>query len=270
MPSGLMAGFQTNWRAEGSGSRPAMFLHCSLGHSGAWGGLVRGLKDDLKIIAMDLPGHGHSGPWARDLDWLDQSARMVVALLDNFDGPADIIGHSFGGAVAVRVAIDRPDLVRSLTLAEPVIFSAAAQSGATEYHRHIDEVGHFPALIAQGQNDAIAREFSEMWGSGVSWENTPELQKQYVRDRIGTVVNGSPALFGIGAASMALTDIARIDIPVLLIEGDATHEIIPAIMNALQGCLSNVDRVVVKGAGHMVPITHACEVGKTLRAFLKL
>jgi len=265
-----MGGYATHWRSVGQGPRPALFLHCSLGHSGAWGGLVSELKSDLNIIAMDLPGHGQSGPWKRDLDWQEQSARMAIALLETFDKPADIVGHSFGATVAIRIAVTRPALVRSLVLAEPVLFSVADEARAPEFQRHVDEVQIFPKLLAQGRLEDLAKAFIKMWGGGQRWEDIPAAQQRYMIDRMDIILTGEPSLFGIGDSVITLDMIGEIAVPVLLVEGSETHEIIPVITSEMQRVLPNSERLIVNGAGHMVPLTHVAEVAQEMRAFLSL
>lgn len=270
MPQGLMGGYHTHWRAEGTGQRPALFLHCSLGHSGAWGGLVSVFKPDLKIIAMDLPGHGHSGPWDRDMGWQEQSARMAIALLETFEAPADIIGHSFGATVALRIAVTRPELVRSLTLAEPVLFSAAQETGRPEFERHLEEVEMMPKWLAIGKKEKVAQYFSKMWGTGQPWSDIAETQRHYMMDRIEIIITGAQSVFGVGEDVLSLGQISEIKAPVLLLEGDKTHEIIPAIQDALEAALKHVERAIIPGARHMVPLTHVAEVSSKMRQFLNL
>lgn len=74
-------------------------------------------------ILIDYPGSGHSDhPDLFDYE-LDSQARIVAAVLDRLDtGPADVLGHSMGGSVAIRLAADRPDLVRRLIAAEANLF----------------------------------------------------------------------------------------------------------------------------------------------------
>jgi pimeloyl-ACP methyl ester carboxylesterase len=72
-------------------------------------------------VFFDLPGHGRSAPWA-GTDYHSDATAVAAALLH---GPTHIIGHSFGATVALRLAVERPDLVSRVTLIEPVMFAAA-------------------------------------------------------------------------------------------------------------------------------------------------
>ena len=124
MPQVMSGGFLTGVRHFGQGDRKALLIHCSLGHSGSWAPLAELLGDTLDMVAFDLPGHGQSGDWCpSDGEIQGLATDMAAGLLTE---PADIIGHSFGATVALRLALERPELVRSLTLIETRVFQCRA------------------------------------------------------------------------------------------------------------------------------------------------
>ncbi|NJM82478.1 MAG: alpha/beta fold hydrolase, partial [Tabrizicola sp.] len=132
MPEDLIAGHLTPWRVWDRGApRPVLALHCSLAHSGAWSGLVERLRG-VTVTALDEPGHGKAADWDGQEEIHGLTTRIAVELAEMLGdgGPIDLMGHSFGATVALRIALDRPDLVRSLVLVEPVIFAAAGRSAA--------------------------------------------------------------------------------------------------------------------------------------------
>ena len=113
MPQDIRGGVPTHWITAGAGPRQALLIHCSLGHGGGWTRMMAALDDVITGIAYDLPGHGRSADWDGVSDIQGVSTAMAVDLLEaEGGGPADIIGHSFGGTVAIRLAAERPDLVR--------------------------------------------------------------------------------------------------------------------------------------------------------------
>jgi pimeloyl-ACP methyl ester carboxylesterase len=127
MPEDFIAGHLTPWRVWDRGAaRPVLALHCSLAHAGAWSALAEALQG-VTITAPDQPSHGRSADWDGQEEIHSLTTRISVAIAEvlNAGGPVDLFGHSFGGTVALRIALERPDLVRSLTLVEPVIFAAA-------------------------------------------------------------------------------------------------------------------------------------------------
>ncbi|MET9223573.1 alpha/beta fold hydrolase [Streptomyces sp. NPDC088197] len=107
---------------DGPGTAPALFVHGLGGSSQNWSALMAALADRVAGQALDLPGFGHSPP-PDDGDYsIPGHARAVVRLLEaERRGPVHLFGNSLGGAVAVKVAAARPDLVRTLTLVSPAL-----------------------------------------------------------------------------------------------------------------------------------------------------
>jgi lipase len=270
VPQENLANTETYWRIDGHGPRRAFLLHCTFAHSGAWKGLMGELGDILTMEAMDLPAHGRSGGRDFSVTWQAQSMAMALEIIEKGVVPVDLIGHSFGATVAIRIAVERPDLVKTLTLIEPVFFSAARDAGRPEYEAHMADHGGFYDLLKAGDYAGAAKGFADMWGGPVAWEFIPKAQQQYMVDRITLIEDSSDTALGIGDDYIPLSRIAEIKAPALLIEGDTSEPIIAAVQASLNGALANSTRVIVKGAGHMVPITHAKKVAAEIRNLLSL
>jgi lipase len=103
-------------------TRPIQILavHGLTGHGRRWQTLATRHLAECAVAAPDLLGHGRStssAPWT-----LDANAAALAALLDRrAHGPVLVVGHSFGGAVALNLAAARPDLVASLVLLDPAV-----------------------------------------------------------------------------------------------------------------------------------------------------
>lgn len=94
-------------------------IHGLTGHGRRWMTLAERFLADVAVLAPDLIGHGHStwaAPWT-----IDQNVSALATLLDADGGPAVVVGHSFGGAIALNLAATRPDLVRALVLLDPAV-----------------------------------------------------------------------------------------------------------------------------------------------------
>lgn len=104
------------------GVRQAVFVHGLGGSARNWTDLMYLLEPAVSIIAPDLPGFGRS-PMPADRDYSQAAhAQTVIRLIeDQCDGPVDLFGNSMGGAISIRIAALRPDLVRSLTLVSPAV-----------------------------------------------------------------------------------------------------------------------------------------------------
>jgi lipase len=103
-------------------TRPPQILavHGLTGHGRRWQTLATRHLPEFAILAPDLIGHGRSSwaaPWS-----IDANVGALAGLLDaEADGPVAVVGHSFGGAIALNLAAARPDLVAALVLLDPAV-----------------------------------------------------------------------------------------------------------------------------------------------------
>jgi pimeloyl-ACP methyl ester carboxylesterase len=128
---------------------------CVHGMSGAatnWTDLMGELSPDFDCAALDLPGSGQSAPPARRSGYsIRVLARTVIRLIEVLGrGPVHLIGNSMGGAVSIRVAASRPDLVKTLTLVSPMLPDRRP-------HR---STAHFPILTLPFVGEALVRRWS--------------------------------------------------------------------------------------------------------------
>ncbi|MDG4828365.1 alpha/beta hydrolase [Solwaraspora sp. WMMD1047] len=106
--------------ATGPNAEPALFVHGLGGSSQNWTDLAGLLSGRLAAHAIDLPGFGRSDPGVSYT--IRAFADRVVRYLEHSDrGPVHLIGNSLGGAISIRIAALRPDLVRTLTLISPAM-----------------------------------------------------------------------------------------------------------------------------------------------------
>lgn len=255
----------TYTRTFGQGPRKALAIHCTLAHSGTLAGLGDALSDQLTTLAYDLPSHGRSQDWDGKGNLHDVATDMGRRLLNE---PMDLIGHSFGATVAMRLAIEQPELVRSVTMIEPVYFAAALQDDAKRVHAAIGKNRDLYEVIAKGDTYAAARAFNRAWGDGTKWADFSERARTYMADRIHFVAGSAPFLEHDSAGLLKDGVFARATMPALLIEGGASGEIADVINGSIARRLLNATRVRIEGAGHMAPITHPNDVARHIRDLL--
>ena len=105
------------WGSAADGALPLFLCHGYSGSSHDWALVAEDLAHDREVVSIDHRGHGRSQKLGEvDRYSIDRIAADLIALLDAEVGPVELLGHSMGGAVALRVALNRPDLVRSLIL----------------------------------------------------------------------------------------------------------------------------------------------------------
>ncbi|WP_258869676.1 alpha/beta fold hydrolase [Paracoccus thiocyanatus] len=161
-------------RWPGNEDRPALALHCMMGNAVYWGPIAQALRDRVRVSAPDLPGHGQSPDWAGGPpDYHTAVTRAAAALIDR---PLDLIGHSMGATVALRIAVAAPQAVRSLTLIEPVLFAAAPEAQTTRCWR-MSQPGSPP--------ERTPRRRAPFWtsGAGLTGKRRPRRPKPGWRGR---------------------------------------------------------------------------------------
>jgi pimeloyl-ACP methyl ester carboxylesterase len=104
-----------------SDAEPALCVHGLEGSSRNWTDLMDLLRTRLACDALDLPGFGDSPPRPDGRYSIAALAQTVIALIQKRQSPVHLIGNSLGGAVSVKVAATRPELIRSLTLISPAL-----------------------------------------------------------------------------------------------------------------------------------------------------
>ncbi|WP_322890759.1 MULTISPECIES: alpha/beta hydrolase [unclassified Yoonia] len=237
---------------------PVVMVHCMLARhesllplAGAIGG---------QATLFDLPGHGRSPDWDGSRDYQAQAVAWAAACCDE---PAHLVGHSFGATVALRLAVERPDLVNRLTLIEPVYFAAARST--PEHADHAAGFRPFLDAMAQDDHSDAARHFNALWGAQ-PWDRLPPRTQGYLMDRIHLVTASSSAIEDDPAGITSAQVLAKVAIPVTLIRGADSPPVIGAIHAALAQRVPDATDHVVAGAGHMLPLTHTAEVAALIRA----
>lgn len=116
---------------------PLVLLHGLGGSSSNWALLAPQLARSRRVLIVDLPGHGRSDPLPA-APGIGSYADRVGALAERLGLlPADVVGHSLGGLVALRLAVRRPEAVRSLVL----VAGAGIGSGTAAAARALALVG---------------------------------------------------------------------------------------------------------------------------------
>lgn len=248
-----IAGVDVHVVRRGQGTKPILYLHCSLAHHEAFIPLLAPFEDTHQVTFFDLPGHGRSQDLPEGCDIQTITANIARELLA--DG-AHVIGHSFGATVALRMALEGAPIT-GLTLIEPVMFAAAR--GSAGYAQHERDFAPFNAALDVGDREEAARGFLRIWGLNVRWKHLPARARAEAMRSIHSITDAEPALHHDVHNMLRPGGLEALSMPVTLIEGTDSHPVIKDIHDGLEARLPNVRRVALKG-GHMVPLTDAQSV----------
>ena len=253
-------------RQMGEGDRKVLALHCTISHSGAWGRLAAELQGQATLIAPDMLCHGQSPNWDGTGDAFNAVTEQALLQLTE---PLDIIGHSFGGVVALRLAVEYPELIRSAVLIEPVFFAVALQDAPSLMQEHGHEAQPYRDALATGDYSMAARLFNRMWSSKDSprWPDLSEKTRNAMVRAIHLITPVEAVMFEdtLGLLNPGVLD--RASMPILLLRGSKTHPTISVINDGLQRRLPNSVDKAIEGAGHMVPISHPRETAEHVVEF---
>ncbi len=251
-------------RTFGSGSHAILAIHCSLAHSGAWRGLASALGPAVTLHAFDLPNHGKSGDWDGTGDLHDTATELARQVMDDIgDAPIDLIGHSFGATVALRLAVERPRRVRRAALFEPVYFAPlfADEPGFAAEYAAID--GQRAAAYADNRLEEAARIFNRHWAGAGTWAALPAKTRAYMTKRIGFVHHSAPFLVEDCAGLLAPGRLDQAQLPILLARG-ALSPWAARVNAAIAIRLPQVTERCIPDVGHMAPVTHPAPVGAAI------
>ncbi|MFI6152248.1 alpha/beta fold hydrolase [Kitasatospora sp. NPDC051170] len=265
------------------GREPALFVHGLGGSAANWTALMDRLGDRLDGEAVDLPGFGRSGPPSDGDLSLSGHVRAVIGLLEAAGrGPVHLFGNSLGGAVSVRLAALRPDLVRSLTLVSPALPELPPQRSA--WPTGLLALPGLPALagrLAAGRRDAEAATedlLRLVYGDPAAL--SPAARAQAVADyrRRLEVPHAMAALIGSARGIVsAYTErgeqalwrqAERVEAPVLLVYG--LRDKLVAYRSARRACAAFADArlLVLPESGHVAMMEHPDAVARAVRELI--
>jgi pimeloyl-ACP methyl ester carboxylesterase len=214
-------GCRVRYLVAGEGE-PLLLVHGLGGAAANWLLLAPLLLDGRQVIVPELPGHGGSAPLPAAPSLNAYADRLGLLL----DGPAAVIGHSLGGAISLRLAIRRPDLVNRLVLAG----AAGISSGARRARYALAVTG----LVKPGKRIAPYRErvarsaalktlVFGRWGAS----DPPALPEEMAR----AFLSGPARHTDTVSASQALMrddprpDLERVGCPALVLWGARDHQL---------------------------------------------
>lgn len=249
-----------------SPTRPAvavMALHCSGSSGRQWEPLRALLPAGIELHAPDLIASGSGQTWPADATvTLDAEARQLVPWLQAHPGGVHLLGHSYGGAVALQLALRWPRHVRSLTLFEPVRFALLHTAADRELWRDITGVGHEICTHARaGRLHESAERFVDYWSGEGTWARMTPSRRDALAPRMTKVSAEFDALFGDGQATTAY---ARLALPVHVMAGTRSPAPARRVAAVLAGLCPNASLQRLDGLGHMGPLESPQRVAEEL------
>jgi pimeloyl-ACP methyl ester carboxylesterase len=253
-----------------TGAGPAVVcLHASASNSRQWQPLADALAPRFRVLAADSYGSGQSPAWKakRPLTLRDEVA-LLEPVFARAGGPVTLVAHSYGAAVALIAALERPELVHALVLYEPTLFSLVNTESPPP-----NDVDGFRAAFARaaalcdaGDPAGAGRCFVDYWAGEGAWAQMPEPRQGQV------AVSMANLRSWYGACMAELTPLRAfswLGAPVLLMTGRKSPPSSRSVARLLARALPRVEAMEFDDLGHMGPVTHPEAVNKAIGRFLE-
>jgi pimeloyl-ACP methyl ester carboxylesterase len=241
---------------EDYGSGPiALLIHGSPGNGKAWTRVGERLSKRYRVIAPDLPGYGETTPLPPDAepDTAD-SAALLEALMSTLGPPAVVAGHSYGGVVALTLALRGRVAIGSLALFEPVAVPILLMTGETEaFHAAKAIFDDYTARVEGGEARAVQTMVDFWFGSGAFARMPEPLVAFMVKAR----VTNTRDIRGAFRPRYSPEALGRLTMPLVTVVGGRSPEITGKIARALVGHVPRASLVTLDTATHALTTTHA-------------
>ncbi|MEV7781467.1 alpha/beta hydrolase [Kitasatospora sp. NPDC088351] len=265
------------------GREPALFVHGLGGSAANWTALMDRLGGLVDGEAVDLPGFGRSAPPADGNLTVSGHVRAVIGHLEAAGrGPVHLFGNSLGGAVAVRLAALRPDLVRSLTLISPALPELPPQR--TAWPTGLLAVPGVPALLrrlpSKGRAPEAATEellrlvygdpdgLSEAARAAAVAEYRSRLAVPYAMRALTGSARGIVSAYTERGDQSLWRQAEQVRVPVLLVYG--LRDKLVSYRSARRACAAFADArlLVLPDSGHVAMMEHPEQVARAVRELL--
>lgn len=254
---------------SGSGT-PVLAVHASGMQGQSWQGLLPGMGDDFRLYCPDLYGYGQSEalPMPQRMT-LDDNAGLIGALLCRFDRPAHLVGHGFGGAVALRAALEHPGRIQSMTLFEPLALHLLKpeHGGHAPAQRQMESLaGDMRVACLRGDTAEAARVFYDHCHGAGAFDQLPVARWKLLQAQAPRLCLDIGMAFN---ARQSLPAYRGLRMPVLLLSGLRSSGLLRLIAERLAGTLPTARHATLPELGHLAPISHPEVMARIIAPFLK-
>ncbi len=267
MPTLNCNGVTVNYHDVGSGA-PVVLIHCSSSSHRQWRGLWELLQSDHRIIALDMLDWGGTDAWpaGRPL-LLEDEVALIHEIIMDIEGEINLVGHSYGGTIAYYFAQKSPDKINRLTLIEPMLgWMLDAKIDQEVYEEIYGVANYFWESYSAGKAVEGIEHYFDYWNGQGAWGSLDDGLAKYVLAGAAKNFHEFDAIFKGGKDLPSPESFSK---PTLLIAGAETKRPTLRIVENLEMRFPDVRKKLIKGAGHMSPITHSDQVNAHIQAFLK-
>lgn len=246
-----------------SGAGPTIVLvpgSCSTG--AAWRPAIANWDNRFRCVTTSLLGYG--GTVERrttDDPSISHEAEALESVIRTAGGRVHLVGHSFGGLVALAVALRNRVALASLAIIEAPAVELLLERKEVQHYRAFRQMTDiYFAAFKNGNAEAIEAMINFYGGAGTFASWPPRVRAYAVATTPVNILDWASA----SSFPLSLKALARVQVPTLIILGGASHPAMQRTNELVSECMSNATLATVEGAAHFMIATHASEVARLL------
>lgn len=253
---------------EEHGSGPSLVLvpgSCSTG--AAWRPVMKALDGKFRFVTTSLLGYGATAERRTDADAsVEHEAEMLEAVIGRAGGKVHLVGHSFGGAVALVVAMRKRVPIASLTVLEaplPSLLSHFREDA--HFNAFRDMTGAYFAAWRAGDREAI-RMMIDFYGGEGTYASWPERVRAYAVETTQVNLRDWASAY---EEALSPEMLSKIDMPVAVAVGAQSHPAICRANGLVAMSIKHATFKTIGGAAHFMISTHPAQVAELILANIR-
>ena len=246
----MVDGCDLSYEMRGEGG-PLLLINGTCATIPTWGSALEELERTRTVVALDR--RGYAGSPYRPIADFRVHARDAAALVDHaFGEPCDVLGWSTGATVAILLALAQPELVRSLTLVEPIFHGGRWATAGIVFAVIRAQARRFRGRPREATRQHFRWLCSYKTGGNGFDRLDPAIQSSFLDHARNLFAELRPHPYGITAEAVRNSALASIDVPATLLVGELSDPYFDRIAGRMSRLMPALRTVTIPGAGHLV------------------
>ena len=265
MPKSLVNGVELYWELSGRSGPAIALIHGAWVDHYNWGELVPYLEKSFGVLNYDRRGHSQSERPVSQGSMKDDMADLAGLLTELKLAPTHLVGNSYGAMIALRMAVDYPELCLSVTAHEPPFLHLNEATMANKYVAEIDQLQReVVEQLMAGEMESSIRRFVNAVVRPNVWEDMPEASRQFLVSQAPTFIDdvNDPDPW-----TVDLGKLAKFPNPILLTQGERSPRFYGVILDEIRRAVPKAESIVIQAADHGPHASHPQEYAEIIRSF---